>query len=197
MGLSQLWGLITLRGDLRLRWGLRKIRNPRQELSKGMWHATWTQGNRVNSRLLVVGSQITNLIPDPSSGYNLCVKCPNGSCKPILNIYIPRDFQWYKEPLNLKGFDPYNCSLKIRESTGTLTPKVGTHLGVWRFIPSHSLTLLRAWNVTHRLHTWPVSSQALALVASPRLGLWHNPLLNISKNYCIRPRLCLSIPINW
>jgi hypothetical protein len=28
------------------------------------------------------------------------------------------------------GFDPYNCSLKIRESIKTPTPKVGAHLGV-------------------------------------------------------------------
>jgi hypothetical protein len=32
---------------------------------------------------------------------------------------------------------PYNRSLNILESIETPTPKVGTHLGVWRFIPSH------------------------------------------------------------
>jgi hypothetical protein len=42
------------------------------------------------------------------------------------------------------GFDPCNCFLKNRESIGTLTPKVGAHLGVLRFIPSHSPTLLEA-----------------------------------------------------
>jgi hypothetical protein len=36
------------------------------------------------------------------------------------------------------GFDPYNRSLKIQESIETPTPKVGVHLGVWRFI-SHTL----------------------------------------------------------
>jgi hypothetical protein len=40
------------------------------------------------------------------------------------------------------GFDPYNGSLKIQESIETLTPKVGVHLGVWRFILSHSPILL-------------------------------------------------------
>jgi hypothetical protein len=39
------------------------------------------------------------------------------------------------------GFDPCNCSLKIWESIGTPTPKVGAHLGVWGFILSHSPTL--------------------------------------------------------
>jgi hypothetical protein len=42
------------------------------------------------------------------------------------------------------GFDPYNRYLKIRESIKTLIPKVGIHLGVWRFIPSHSPTFLGA-----------------------------------------------------
>jgi hypothetical protein len=37
------------------------------------------------------------------------------------------------------GLDPYNCVVKIRESIGTLTPNMGVHLGVWSFIPSHSL----------------------------------------------------------
>jgi hypothetical protein len=29
---------------------------------------------------------LNNLTPDPSYGHNLCFKCPNGSCEPILNI---------------------------------------------------------------------------------------------------------------
>jgi hypothetical protein len=41
-------------------------------------------------------------------------------------------------------FDFYNCPLKIRGSIGTPIPKVKAHLGVWRFIPSHSLALLGA-----------------------------------------------------
>jgi hypothetical protein len=65
----------------------------------------------------------------------------------------------------------YNCSLKIWESIGIPIPKVGAHLGVWGFIPSHSPTLPRAWNVTPGLHSWLALSQALVLVANPRLGL--------------------------
>ncbi len=71
------------------------------------------------------------------------------------------------------GFDPWNCSLKIQKSIGTLTPKVGAHLGVWRFIPSNSPTLPGAWNVTIDFHTWPTPSQALALIVSPRLRFQH------------------------
>ncbi len=76
------------------------------------------------------GSQIDNLIPNPSFGHNLCLKYPNGSCEPILDIHISRAFQWYKELFNPMNFDPWNCHLKIWKSIGTLTPKVGVNLGV-------------------------------------------------------------------
>jgi hypothetical protein len=95
-----------------------------------MSHATYTQENWVNSRLLMVGSQIVNLIPDPSIGHNLCFKCPNGSCEPILDINVSINFQWYKELLDPLSFGPCNRSLNIRESTETPTPKVEAPLGV-------------------------------------------------------------------
>jgi hypothetical protein len=114
-----------------------------------MSHATWTQGNKGDSRLLMMGSQIVNLIPDPSFGHNLCFKYPNGWYKPISNIYVPRAFQWYKECLNPMSFDP--CPLKIQESIGIPTPKIGVHLGMWGFIPSHSFAFPREWNVTPEL----------------------------------------------
>jgi hypothetical protein len=41
------------------------------------------------------------------------------------------------------SFDCYNRLLKIRESIGTSTPKMGVHLGLWGFIPSHFFALLR------------------------------------------------------
>jgi hypothetical protein len=171
LGLLQLWGPITLRVDLQLKWGLKKSCIPRWDFFNGMWHATYTQGNRGDYWLLVVRSQIGNLILDLSFDHNLCLKCPNGWCEPISDIYVPRDFQWYKEILNPVGFDPCNHSLKIWESTRTPTPKVGAPLGVWGFTPSHSFTLPRAWNVTPRLPSWHALLQALALVTSLRLGL--------------------------
>jgi hypothetical protein len=131
------------------------------------------QGNRVDSQFLMVESQIANLIPGLSFEHNLCFRCQNESCEPILDIYVPRAFQWYKKRFNPMGFDPYNCFLKIRKSTGTPTPKVGAPLGMWRFIPSHFPTLPGAWDVTLGLLSWPGPLQTLALVASPILGLQH------------------------
>jgi len=102
----------------------------------------------------MIGSQIGNLTPSPSFGHNLCFKHPNGLCEPILNIYVSRDLQWYKEFFNLMSFDlKKNCPLKIREFIKTPTPKMGAHLRVKGFIPSHSPTLLEAWNVILEHHS--------------------------------------------
>jgi hypothetical protein len=131
-----------------------------------MSHVICTHGNWVDSRFLVVGSQIANLTPDPSFGHNLCFKCPNGRCKPILDIYVPRSFQWYKKLFKPLSFYLCNCPLKIQESTRTPIPKVELPWGV----KVHSLTprnmLCDSW-----LPSWPTTLQTLTLVASPRLRL--------------------------
>jgi hypothetical protein len=155
LGFLQLWGPITLCANLQLRWNLKQSCSPCQELFNGMWHATFTQENWVNSWLLVVGSQTTNLTPDLSFGHNLCFKCPNELGEPILDIYVSTSFQWYKECFNPLVFDPCNRPLKIQESTGTPTPKMGVHLGVWRFFPSHSFAFPGAWDATPGLSLGP------------------------------------------
>jgi hypothetical protein len=67
---------------------LKQSHTPHQELSNGMSHATFTQGNWGDSQLLMVENQIVNLIIGLSFAHNLCLKCPNGLCKPTLNIYV-------------------------------------------------------------------------------------------------------------
>jgi hypothetical protein len=111
--------VITLSSDLRLRWGLKQTYSSRQDLSNNVLHTTWTHRGRVNSQLLVVGSQTANLTPDLSFCHNLCCRCLNGSCKPIFDIYTSIAFQWYKEHFNARCFDPYNRILKFRESRWT------------------------------------------------------------------------------
>ncbi len=53
-----------------------------------MSHVTCTQVNRVDFQLLMVGSQTANLTLGFSFCHNLCFRCPNGSCKFILDIYV-------------------------------------------------------------------------------------------------------------
>ncbi len=156
LGLLRLWGVIILRTYLWLRWGLKQSCSPHGELSNDMLHAICTHGNRVDSQLWVVGSQIVNLTPDLSFGHNLCFRCPNGRCEPILDIYVPRAFHWYTELFKPLNFDPCNHPLKIQESTGTWTPKVEFPWGVkvHSLIPSHTLgsVLCNSW-----LPFWPAT----------------------------------------
>jgi hypothetical protein len=110
----------------------------------------------------MVGSQIDTLTFGPSFGHNLCCKYLNGSCEPILGIYISKAFQWYKNFFNLMSFDP---------SIRTSIPKVNFH-SVW----AHSLTLLctlESMNIILGLHFQLTFFHALALIVSPRLGSWH------------------------
>jgi len=125
---------ITLCANLRLGWGLKQSCNLHQKLSNSVLHATYTQGSWVDSWLFVIRSQIANLTPGLSFCHNLCCMCPNWSCKPILDIYVSTTFWWYKDLFNTMCFDICNRSLKVWESTGTPTPKMGAHLGVWVFI---------------------------------------------------------------
>jgi hypothetical protein len=142
LGLLQLRRLIILCVNFQLRWSLKKCCSPCRDISNCSWHTTCTQGNQGESWLLMVRSQIDSLTHGPSFRHNLCFKFPNGSCELILDIYVPRDFQWYKKLFNPMNFDPLNCPVKIQESIGALISKMGVHLEVWGFIPSHFPKLL-------------------------------------------------------
>jgi hypothetical protein len=82
-GFPGLWQLIIPCSDLWSGWGLKQTCSFPWELSNGVSHSTWTHRGQVDSRLLVVWSQIVNLTPSPSFAPNLCCRCPNGSCKAI------------------------------------------------------------------------------------------------------------------
>jgi hypothetical protein len=93
----------------------------------------------------MVESQTDNLTLGPSFGHNLCFKCPNEQCEPILDIYVPRAFQWYKERHKTLSFDPSNCSLKFWESTQT--PSL-THSQVpgWTHLRVHKNVVAKSWD---------------------------------------------------
>jgi hypothetical protein len=165
---SQLWGPITLCENFQLRWDLKQSCSPDQELFNNMSHATYTQGNWVNSWLLVVGSQIANLTLNPFFGHNLCFKCPNGWCEPILDIFVSIAFQWYEELFEPLGFDSCNHFLNIWESIMTPTPNMRVHLGVWGFFPSHSFALPGHENATPKLSLGPDLRKPFCLGHEPK-----------------------------
>jgi hypothetical protein len=120
-GLPGLWAFITSRPELGSGQGLNQSRSSRQDLFNAMLHSCWRRRGRVDSRLLVVGSQIANLTPGPSFAHSLGCRCPNRSCESILDIYTPRPFQWHKEHSNARRFDPWNWALHFWESRKTPT----------------------------------------------------------------------------
>jgi hypothetical protein len=87
LGLLQLWSPITLWADLKSRCSLKQSCSSCWELSNNMLQVIYKQVNQVDSWLFLVGSQTGSLTPGLSFGYNLCFRCPNEQCKPILNIY--------------------------------------------------------------------------------------------------------------
>jgi len=95
-GLPRLWAFITSHPKLGSGQGLNQSCSSPRKLSNGVSHSTCTLRDRVDSRLLVVGSQTSSLTPGLSFDHNLCCRCPNGSCEAILNIYTSRPFQRYK-----------------------------------------------------------------------------------------------------
>jgi hypothetical protein len=133
-----------------------------------MLHVGCTPGNQVDSWLLMVGSQITNLTPDRSFGHNLCFKCPNEQCEPILDIYTSIYFQWYKYLFKAMGFDPCDCTLKIRESFWDSNLQHGSSLGS---VKVHALTLFalsKACEVTPGSPSWPATLQPFCLGREPK-----------------------------
>jgi hypothetical protein len=115
-----------------------------------------------------------------------------GHVEPILNIYISKAFQWYKELFHPMSFDAWNCFLKIQDSVRTPTPKVGVHLGVCGLIPSHSLTLWECkydyW-ITFLAHTFPClyfDREPKAKVMTHIICIWNvffnSPLNLVMKN---------------
>jgi hypothetical protein len=114
-GLLGLWELITPSSDLWLGWGLKQTCSSLQELFDNVSKSTCTHRDRVDSRLLVVGSQIISLTPGISFDHNLCCRYPNGSWKAIFDTYSSRPFQRYKKHLKARCFDPCNRALKFWE----------------------------------------------------------------------------------
>jgi hypothetical protein len=121
--LPQLCGAITSRSNLQLGRVLKQSYSSRWELFNDVSHATCMHGSWINLRHFVVESQTVNKTLSLSFCHNLCYRCPNGSCEPILDIYTLIVFQWHKELFNVRCFDFCNRSMKVRESTGTQLPK--------------------------------------------------------------------------
>jgi hypothetical protein len=144
VGVSGLWELISPDCKVRSRRGLNQSCISLWELSNAMLHSRIRCQEEVDSWLLMVRSQTASLTLGPSFAHNLGCKCPNGSCKAILDMYTS----------NLSN------DIKNVTSRWVLTPQIalwsfgsppGLHLPKWELpwecerslphTPSHFLTL--------------------------------------------------------
>jgi hypothetical protein len=81
-----LWELITLDSRIRSQRGLNQSCSPRRDLFNAVLNSQIGCRKEVDSRLLVVGSQIASLTPGPSFAHNLGYRCPNDQCEAIFDI---------------------------------------------------------------------------------------------------------------
>jgi hypothetical protein len=92
-GVLGLWELITPDCKLGSRQDLNQSCSPRRDLSNDVSHSQFGGREKVDSRLLVVGSQTASLTPGPSFVHNLDYRCSNDQCDAIFYIYASRPFQ--------------------------------------------------------------------------------------------------------
>ncbi len=117
-----LWELITPDCKVWSQQGLNQTCSPHRDLSNDVLHYRFGGRKKVDSRLLVVGSQIGSLTPGPSFAHNLGYRCPNDQCEAIFYMYASRTFQWHQEHLDVRCFGPCCQALNIRESRRTPNP---------------------------------------------------------------------------
>ncbi len=134
-GLPGLWDIIASRPNLWLGQGLNQTCSPLQELSNAVLQSSSARREWVDSRFLVVGSQIASLTPGPSFSHDLGCKCPNDQCEAISGIYTSRPFQWHQEHPKARCFAPCCRTLKIQESRRSPNPQL--------------------WECEFHPHTWP------------------------------------------
>jgi hypothetical protein len=128
-GVPGLWELITPDCKVWSRRGLNQTCSSRRDLSNDVSHSQFEGREKVDSRLLVVGSQTGSLTPGHSFAHNLGCRCSNDQCEAIFYIYASRPFQWHQEHLNARCFGPCCRTLNIRESRRTPNPHFFQVLG--------------------------------------------------------------------
>ncbi len=118
----------------------------------------------------------------PSFDHNLCFRCLNGSCKPILDIYVPRAFQWYKKLFKPSSLTPIITFWRFGNPPKLHLPKKeftweceGSFPHTLLHFREHAVWLL-GFLLAHNL------TSSFALVASPRLGLRQSPFIHVPSS---------------
>ncbi len=126
----------------------------------------------------MVRSQIGNLTLILSFDYNLCVKCPNGSCEPILDIYVSRAFQWYKF-FQSNGFWPLKL---LSENLGIHRDSNSESGSSFGSVRAHSFTLSytpRSMKCDSRASYLACTFPSPCLGRKPKAKVVTSPLLKV------------------
>jgi hypothetical protein len=123
--------------------------------------------------------------PSPSFGHNLCFRYPNGSCELTLNIYIPKDFQWYKKFFNPWILTPTIAFWRFGSPLGLQLPKWEF---TWECEGSFPHTLLHS----HEYEMWFLGSLLARTFASPYFG--REPKAKVTTKWYTK---MLLLPLSW
>jgi hypothetical protein len=97
--------------------------------------------------------------------------------------------------LQANGFWPLKLHYENSRVHWDSNSQHGVHLGVWRFIPSHSLAFMGTWNVTPELPSWPATLQPLCLGCEPKVRvatIWECEGMNLTFSYTPKSMKCDS-----
>jgi hypothetical protein len=118
-GLPGLYMFIISRSNLRLGWSLKRTCRSPWELSNGVSHSTCTHRDWVDSWLLVVGSQIVSLTPDPSFNHNVFLDVQMAHARPFRTFTL-QDLSNSIKNTSMRGVLTPTITFWVFESLGEL-----------------------------------------------------------------------------
>jgi hypothetical protein len=119
-----LWELITLDCKVWSRRGLNQTCSPRRDLSNDVSHFQFGGREEVDSRLLVVESQMLVWLPAFLLPITWAIDVQMTNARPFSISTLQDLFQWHQEHLNARCFGPCCRTLNIWESRRTPNPQL-------------------------------------------------------------------------
>jgi hypothetical protein len=167
-----------------LKCGLKQNCSFCQKLSNGMSHALWNQVNQVDSQLFLSEVKLAVWFLALLLAITCVLDIQMSKCELILDIYVSRAFQWYKErhkPLHLTPEIASEVSGVHRDSISQSESCLGS-------VNVHSLTFFHTFLYSQEYVVWLSSfllartlTTPLLLVTNPKLGLRHLNSITLFK----------------
>jgi hypothetical protein len=133
-GVPGLWELITPDCKVGSWRGLNQTCSPRRDLSNEVSNSQFGGREKLDSRLLVVGSQTASLTPGPSFHHNLGYKCSNDQCMRGHFLYLR--FKTFPMTLRTPQCEVFWALLLSSEHSGVSEDSKSPTLEVLGFTPT-------------------------------------------------------------